>query len=67
MQRFAPATTANSDVISRRWLPIEFDPDRPSGVTSSDSEHVEAHTRARACRAWLAIYGWPDPTLSRQW
>jgi hypothetical protein len=61
MERYAPATTTDDHVIARRWLPIEFDPDRPSGIPASDAEHAEAHHRALDCRAWLAAYGWPEP------
>ena len=31
-------TTSDNDVISYRWLPIDIDPVRPSGISSSDSE-----------------------------
>ena len=42
----ADASTADSDIIRRRWLPIDIDPVRPSGVSSSDDEHTAALTRA---------------------
>jgi len=31
-------TTADSNVLAYRWLPIDLDPLRPSGISSSDSE-----------------------------
>lgn len=55
------STTADKDVLLRRWLPFEFDPIRPAGIPSSDTEHAEAHKRARDCRDWLTSNGWPAP------
>ena len=34
----ADATTSNGDVIAYRWLPVDIDAVRPSGVSSSDDE-----------------------------
>jgi Family of unknown function (DUF5906) len=55
------ATTADKDIIQRRWLPIDFDPERPSGTSSTDEEHGHAHAAAQACRRWLTERGWPEP------
>nr|WP_319538802.1 hypothetical protein [uncultured Methanospirillum sp.] len=60
----ADASTADSDIIRRRWLPIDIDPVRPSGVSSSDDEHAAALTRADTIRGFLATCGWPDPLLA---
>lgn len=57
-------SSSDKDVVRRRWLPIDFDPDRPSGISSSDTEHASALRRARECRDWLASMGWPDPILA---
>ncbi|HZD43369.1 MAG TPA: hypothetical protein VE134_04855, partial [Methanomicrobiales archaeon] len=35
-------TTADADILRRRWLPIDIDPVRPSGVSSTDEEHASA-------------------------
>jgi hypothetical protein len=34
----AGATTGDSDVIAYRWLPVDLDPVRPSGISASDAE-----------------------------
>src|SRR5262245_39258745 len=47
MEHYAVATSTDDQVIARRWLPIDFDPARPTGIPSSDAEHAEAHQRAR--------------------
>jgi hypothetical protein len=43
----AEYTTADNNVLWRRWLPIDLDSARPAGISSSDEEHAEAIQRAR--------------------
>ena len=33
------ATTSDADIVRRRFLPIDIDPVRPSGVSGTDAEH----------------------------
>jgi hypothetical protein len=54
-------TTTDKDVVRRRWLPLDFDPVRPSGISSTDAEHEAALERAGAVADWLAGQGWPEP------
>jgi len=49
----ACSTTGNSDVLRYRWLPIDLDPARPSGISSTDGEHEIAIARAYAVLGWL--------------
>lgn len=35
-------TTSDTNVLAYRWLPIDMDPARPSGISSSDSELEQA-------------------------
>ncbi|GAB7015452.1 hypothetical protein [Methanogenium cariaci] len=58
------ATTADADIIRRRWLPIDFDPVRPSGVSATDAEHAAALERAERVAAWLTGRGFPEPVLA---
>jgi hypothetical protein len=60
----ARQTTADHDILKRRWLPIDFDPRRPAGISSTDAEHDTALQRAFACREWLTAQGWPAPILA---
>ena len=57
------ATTSDSDILSRRWLLIDCDPKRVSGVSSSDAEHEAAISMACKIRSGLSASGWPDPIL----
>lgn len=47
------ATTADSDVIRRVWLPFDFDPVRPAGISSSPDELSVAKATALATVQWL--------------
>lgn len=54
-------TTTNAEIVSRRWLPLDFDPVIPAGISSTDAEHASALAKAQECKAWLSALGWPLP------
>ena len=56
-------TTSDRDVLCRRWLLLDFDCVRPSGVSSTDEEKKAAELRAREVREYLRGRGWPDPVV----
>jgi hypothetical protein len=43
----AEYTTADTNILRRRWLPIDLDPVRPAGISSSEGGHAAAIRRAR--------------------
>jgi len=49
---------SDKDIISRRWLKIDADPIRPSGISSTDSEHDAALNKV------FHISGYLNETLS---
>jgi hypothetical protein len=55
--------TSDADITKRRWLPIDLDPVRPSGISSTDQEHSLAVERAFQIRKVLRQEGWPDPIV----
>ena len=56
----AEYTTADNDILRRRWLPIDLDPVRPAGISSSDEEHMAAIKRARIIANDMATeWEWP--------
>jgi len=57
-------TSADKDVLKRRWLPIDIDPIRPTEISSSDAEHELASDKARDIRSSLSGAGWPEPILA---
>ena len=68
VNRLRPAgrnpTTADTDIVRRRWLLIDCDPRRASGVSSSNAEHESALAKAREIRDGLSSLGWPDPIMT---
>ena len=55
------STTSAADILRRRWLPIDIDPLRPSGVSSTDEEHGLALAKAEEIARWMAGLGFPEP------
>ncbi|MDD2318294.1 MAG: hypothetical protein PHD57_13230 [Desulfobacterales bacterium] len=68
VNRIRPAgknpTTADADIVCRRWLLIDCDAVRPSGVSSSDAEHDAALAKAHEVRDGLSSLGWADPIIT---
>jgi hypothetical protein len=56
--------TSDSDVKRRRWLPIDLDPLRPAGISSTDEEHAVSIERAFEVRDYLREENWPDPIVA---
>jgi hypothetical protein len=57
-------TTSDGDILSRRWLPIDADPRRPAGVSSTAPEKTKAFDVILNVRTHLAGLGWPAPILA---
>ena len=57
-------TTSDSDIVHRYWFPLDFDPTRPSDISSTDAEHDAALQRAESCTTWLTQRGWPAPVAA---
>jgi putative DNA primase/helicase len=62
----APArdTASDADVLGRRWLLVDADPVRKSGISSTAEEKRRAWQTMRTVHAWLAGRGWPEPVLA---
>lgn len=57
-------TTSDNNVIRRRHLPIDFDPVRVSGISSTDSEHELALHKAQDCAQFLiSELGFPKDSI----
>jgi hypothetical protein len=63
MTAYAKHTTTDADITCRRWILLDFDPSRPSGISSSDDEHEAALARAKDCRDWLIEEGFIPASL----
>ena len=58
--RWAQNTTADHEIIRRRWLLIDCDPVRPRGISATDAEHLAALERATVVRDHLRSKGFPE-------
>lgn len=54
-------TTTDSEIERRRWFLLDFDPVRPTGISSTDGEVAMAHDTAIRTAEWLTSIGWPEP------
>ena len=53
-------TSSDRDVIGRNWFPIDIDPVRPSGISSSQEELVRSAEKGKEVSAYLEQeLGWP--------
>lgn len=57
------ATTSDKNIPRRKWLPIDLDPIRPTGISSSAEELQAASDLARVIAEFLNGQGWPWPLL----
>ena len=60
----AEQTTGDGDIEGLLWLMIDLDPDRASGVSSSDAEFEAAHDKAKLIYKYLRAIGWNDPVIA---
>ena len=59
VEKYAKTTSSDGDIIKRCWFPIDFDPVRPTDISSTDAEKARGMARAKECRAWLITLGLP--------
>ena len=50
---FSTITTADSDIILRQFIPIDLDPKRSAGVSSTDAQHSAATAKAWKIFEWI--------------
>jgi hypothetical protein len=59
-------TTADNNILRRRWIPLDFDPVRAgsvNGIPSTDEEHAAVFAKARKLRDFLTSQGFTAPVL----
>lgn len=60
-QEFAKHRATDRDVTRRLWLPFDFDPVRPAGISAMHKEYDVALARADDVERLLTSHGWPVP------
>lgn len=63
--KVSDVTTSDKDVLAYRWLPLDFDPVRPAGISSSDAELKAALAlRDKVAPIIKERLGLPEPLLA---
>lgn len=57
-------TTSDTDIIGRDWLPIDIDPVRPAGTSSSDEEIAAAKAIAEKVFHYMESQGFYRPIMA---
>lgn len=57
------ANVSDGDVVRMRWLPIDIDPDRPTGTPSSDAELDLAKSAARVLFKEMSVIMCAEPLV----
>lgn len=58
-------TTSDKDVLCLRWLYVDIDPKRPSGISSTDEELAKAIEVRNQISKWLKRHGMPQAIPAR--
>lgn len=59
-----PQTTSDNDIERIVFLPVDIDPERPSGISATKSEKKEAWNLALKIRKYLSAKGWPEAIVA---
>ncbi len=59
LREYAPATTGDADIVRRVWLPFDYDPVRPAGISATDAEVAAARARRDDAAWFLGELGFP--------
>jgi RecA-family ATPase len=59
----AEVTTQDLQIVRRRWLLLDIDPQRAAGISSSDAEKKIAKEKTIEIFNYLKINGWPRPVF----
>jgi P4 family phage/plasmid primase-like protien len=57
-------STGDNHIEQRSWLLLDADPDRPSGISSTDEQHQMAIDLMADLAAEMHEQGWPEPILA---
>lgn len=57
-------TTSDNDIVGRNWLPIDIDPVRPAGTSSSEAELKEAYAVMEKVFKYLESMGFNRPIMA---
>ena len=56
-------TTTDDEIVTRKWLYLDVDADRPAGIAATDQELQAAFSLAADCDDLLRARGWSHPVI----
>lgn len=56
-----PSTTSDNEIVRYRWLFVDLDPVRPTGISSSDDEVRKARELSAAVQEYMSGLGFKEP------
>lgn len=62
-KNWSQVTTNDADIARREWMLVDIDPQRPTGISSTNEEKAAAKKLAIEVRNWLREQGWADPVV----
>ncbi len=63
LKKYPEKTTSSQDIVRRRWLLVDVDPVRPTGICATEGEKHAAYTTAKEINQFLSRHGWPEALL----
>ena len=64
-KRYAEFTTKDSEILRRRWLPFDFDPKRPSGISVRPTPNTRRPSTGQGKPVTGSVgRGFPEPILA---
>lgn len=58
------STTTDGDIVKRKFILIDLDPNRAAGISASDEEFEKAHLKAVAVYRYLIQCGFKEPMIT---
>lgn len=64
LKQWAKETATDKDILCRKWILIDLDPVRPSGISSTDEELEQAEELMEKIRTFLQEHGFTEPMVA---
>lgn len=64
IKQWARHTTDDTNVLRRRWLMVDIDSKRLTGISATEEEKGQALKLAHSISAILSLYGFPQPMIT---
>jgi hypothetical protein len=64
LKEYSRNTTTDSEIAVRRWILIDLDPVRPSGISSTDDELKQSEMLSTIIKECLSNAGFPEPVTA---